>query len=140
MKKLLLIPTVVLTAFLALAFLMPATAATVIRSVAPAAHIGVGLGASAANQNAAVSSVSNAGTAGSVALSAGSSSSRASSSSGSSTSSQDSTGQLLSFSNPANHNVATGGETNCGRFGNGHHGGKHDFICPNRPFPQPATP
>src|SRR2546425_1470593 len=24
---------------------------------------------------------------------------------------------------------------NCGRFGYGYHGGKHMFICPNRPFP-----
>jgi len=28
---------------------------------------------------------------------------------------------------------------NCGRFGYGYHGGKHNFICPNRPFPG-ATP
>jgi hypothetical protein len=27
---------------------------------------------------------------------------------------------------------------NCGRFGNGHHGGKHDFTCPNQWFPAPA--
>jgi hypothetical protein len=137
-KKLLLIPTVVLTAFLALAFLMPATAAHVIRSVAPVAQISLAFGNSAANENAAAPA-SNAGTAGSAALSAGSSSTRASSPSGSSTSAQDSASQLL-ISSQTGHDVATGGETNCGRFGNGHHGGKHDFICPNRPFPQPATP
>jgi hypothetical protein len=39
MKKLLLIPTIVITAFLAFAFLMPATAANVVKSVAPVAHL-----------------------------------------------------------------------------------------------------
>jgi hypothetical protein len=46
----------------------------------------------------------------------------------------------LLVSSPVGHDVGTAGEMNCGRFGNGHHGGKHDFICPNRPFPEPATP
>jgi hypothetical protein len=138
-KKLLLIPTVVLTAFLALAFLMPATAAHVIRSVAPVAQISLAFGNSAANENAGAAPASNAGTAGSVALSAGSSSSRVSSPPGSSTSSADSTAQLL-ISSQTGHEVATGGETNCGRFGNGHHGGKHDFICKNTPFPQAPNP
>jgi hypothetical protein len=37
------------------------------------------------------------------------------------------------------HEVATAGDVNCGRYGNGHHGGKHDFTCPNRPFPEPVS-
>jgi hypothetical protein len=41
--------------------------------------------------------------------------------------------------NDREHAVATAGEMNCGRFGNGFHGGKHDFTCPNRPFPEPAS-
>jgi hypothetical protein len=127
MKKLLLIPTVVVTAFLALAFLMPATAANVIRSVAPVAQIGLASATSTRSETLAAAPASNF------------SASRVSSSSGSSTSAQGSTTQLL-VSSPAGHDVGTAGEMNCGRFGNGHHGGKHDFICPNRPFPEPATP
>src|SRR5438552_3864156 len=30
--------------------------------------------------------------------------------------------------------------TNCGRFGYGYHGGKHLFVCPNRPFPGRVPP
>jgi hypothetical protein len=41
--------------------------------------------------------------------------------------------------NDREHAVATAGEMNCGRFGNGHHGGKHDFTCPNTLFPEPVT-
>jgi hypothetical protein len=122
-KKLLLIPTVVLTAFLALAFLMPATAANVIRSVAPAAQI----------------SLSNRSETLAAAPASKVSASRVSSSLGSQTSAEGSTTQLL-VSSPAGHDVGTAGEMNCGRFGNGFHGGKHDFICPNRPFPQPPNP
>ena len=122
MKKLLLIPTVVVTAFLALAFLMPATAANMIRSVAPVAQISLASSMSTRSETLAAAPAS-----------------KVSSSSGSSTSAQGSTTQLL-VSSPAGHDVGTAGEMNCGRFGNGHHGGKHDFICPNRPFPQPATP
>jgi len=126
MKKLLLIPTVILTAFLAVAFLMPATAANVIRSVAPAAHISLASAFSATTENVAAAPASKI------------SASRVSSSSESSTSAQGSTTQLL-VGIRAGHEVGTAGEMNCGRFGNGHHGGKHDFICPNRPFPEPPN-
>jgi hypothetical protein len=122
MKKLLLIPVVVLTAFLALAFLMPATAANVIRAVAPAAQISLASALSARNESASAAPAS-----------------KASLSSGSSTSFQGLTSQLLT-SSQSGHSVGTAGQVNCGRFGNGHHGGKHDFICPNRPFPRPANP
>jgi hypothetical protein len=41
--------------------------------------------------------------------------------------------------NDRNHEVATAGQVNCGRYGRGTHGGKHDFTCPNQPFPVPAN-
>jgi len=52
---------------------------------------------------------------------------------------QDSANQPLISVQDREHEVATAGKMNCGRFGNGTHGGKHDFTCPNRPFPAPAT-
>jgi len=36
---------------------------------------------------------------------------------------------------PSVHSISTGANENCGRFGDGFHGGKHLFVCPNRPFP-----
>src|SRR6266550_5771679 len=33
--------------------------------------------------------------------------------------------------------VNSAAHTNCGRFGYGYHGGKHDFVCPTH-GPQPA--
>ena len=116
MKKLVLIPTVIVTAFLALAFLMPATAATVIRSVAPGAQIGLASAMSAGSERVAAAPASQV-------------SSRSAS--------QGSASQRL-VSSQSGHEVGTAGEMNCGRFGNGFHGGKHDAVCPNRPFPQPA--
>jgi len=35
--------------------------------------------------------------------------------------------------------VKSAAHTNCGRFGNGYHGGKHNFVCPNAPGPPPAV-
>jgi hypothetical protein len=133
MKKLLLVPVVVMTGLLAFAFLMPATAASVLRSVAPAAHLSVPSVLSAGSQNeAAGQPAGSTRTVGSAALSGASS--RASS-----TTLQGSASQPLISVNDREHAVATAGEMNCGRFGNGFHGGKHDFTCPNRPFPEPAS-
>ncbi len=135
MKKLFLIPVVVMTGFLAFAFLMPATAATVLRSVAPAAHLSVPSVLSAASRNeTAANPAAGTGDVGSSASSGGSSSSRASSSA-----LQGSTSQPLISVNDRGQTVATAGQVNCGRFGNGTHGGKHDFTCPNQPFPAPAS-
>jgi hypothetical protein len=128
MKKLLLVPVVMMTGLLAFAFLMPATAATVLRSVAPAAHLTVPSVLSAGSKDgAAAQPAGSTGTVGSAA-----SSSRASTLQGSAS-------QPLISVNDREHAVATAGEVNCGRFGNGTHGGKHDFTCPNRPFPEPAS-
>jgi hypothetical protein len=135
MKKLLLIPTIVITAFLAFAFLMPATAANVVKSVAPVAHLSLNsvFSASSGNGAAAQPAVS--------ASTARSSSSQASSSSaGTASTLQGSTSQMLvSKGQSGDHAVATAAHPNCGRFGDGFHGGKHDFTCPNRPFPAPAS-
>ena len=123
MKKLLIIPTVLATAVLALMFLMPATAAGALQSVAPVLHNVLPSVVSAAPANKQVgASVKQAVTQGSNA-------------------------QSTSNANPnrttdttdRGHPVATFGRMNCGRFGNGFHGGKHDFVCPNRPFPAPAS-
>jgi hypothetical protein len=95
MKKLVLIPTVVITAFLSLAFLMPATASGIVRTNP---------------QGTSTQSTTTPQMAGRDAM-----------------------------VDPASHEVSTAGHSNCGRFGNGFHGGKHDFTCPNRPFPAPAS-
>jgi hypothetical protein len=130
MKKLILIPTVVVTVFLAFAFLMPATASGLVKTVAPAlqsGHVSV-LGI----QLSQAGVTSSAG-----AASSGSSQPARSVSQGSST--QTTTTAQSAAQNaiidPTSHEVATSGHPNCGRFGDGFHGGKHDFTCPNRPFP-----
>ncbi len=140
MKKLLLVPVVLVTGFLAFAFLMPATAATVVRSVAPVAHLSLPSVLSAGSQvGAAPAPAASTGAAGSSTLPGGSASAGSPSSQGSSTTLPGSTSQPLISVLDRNHEVATAGEENCGRFGNGTHGGKHDFTCPNRPFPAPAS-
>lgn len=130
MKKLiLLIPTMIVTAFLALSFLLPGTAAGVIRSVAPALQVTpFGALAVAPDGTGVAVSPAKAGAAPDV---------------GQGSSSSPKAPNVLSNSpdtlDHGGHAVATAGQTNCGRFGNGHHGGKHDFTCPNPPFPEPVT-
>ena len=127
MKKLLLIPTVLTTIVLAVAFFVPATASGVVRSgaqliltpVAPALASSIAGTASSAGQ--VPSSVSTRS----------SSQSSVNRSSGNSLSA-DALGPSVG------HSMGT--PSNCGRFGNGFHGGKHNFPCPNRPFPAPANP
>src|SRR2546421_9748630 len=124
MRKLLLIPTVLMTGFLAFVFLTPATASAVLRSVAPVTNISSAL--SAGNNGAPSSAIS------------GGASSRSGmpSISGASLSLAQDLAKLLSTAGVnRSHEVSTAGRENCGRFGNGHHGGKHDFTCPNQHFP-----
>jgi hypothetical protein len=140
LKKLLLVPVVLVTGFLAFAFLMPATAATLVRSVAPVAHLSLPSVLSAGSQvGDAAAPAASTGAAGSSTLPGGSASAGSSSSQGSSATLQGSASQPLVSVQDRNHEVATAGHPNCGRFGDGMHGGKHDFTCPNRPFPEPAT-
>jgi hypothetical protein len=135
MKKLLLAPVVLMTAFLAFAFLMPATAAGVVRSVAPIAHVALPAVLTLGSQNQTAAKPAGSQDVNSPASSGGTSASRASSN----TTLQDSASQPLISVNDRGHAVATSGHPNCGRFGDGMHGGKHDFTCPNRPFPDPVT-
>jgi len=129
MKKLiLLVPTIVVTVFLALAFVAPAAATGVLKTVAPAlqaAHINV-------------PSVQFAGAGASVVLSAKAGNSSQAAGSGLA---QSSTAAISKSEVTADegHAVSTAGHSNCGRFGDGFHGGKHAFPCPNRPFPAPAS-
>ena len=141
MKKLLLIPTVLMTVLLAISFLMPARAAMVLQSVAPAAHISFPSVLVARSGNQAASTTSGTtGSAGSSALLRGLSSSAGSSSSaGASTLLMGETGEVVLSTQGGGHTVSTPSRDNCGRFGDGSHGGKHDFTCPNRPFPAPAS-
>jgi len=140
MKKLLLIPTTIITALLAVAFVSPATATGAVRAVVPHLHL-VGVSSS----SALADSWQVPAIAGSSGLSATSGSSGASrqdsASSGSAASPVGTSGQWTGDQAPppVGHSQATGGQENCGRFGNGFHGGKHLFVCPNRPFPPPPN-
>jgi hypothetical protein len=133
MKKLILIPTVILTVFLVLAFLAPATASGILNTVAPALQ----------TRHASVQAVHFGEPAVASSPEAGLASGTQTAASGSPASSTQSTSTAQLAPQPAgidrSHAVATAGQTNCGRFGNGHHGGKHDFTCPNQPFPAPAS-
>src|SRR5438105_15119453 len=123
MKKLLLIPTVLTTMVLAVAFFVPATASGVARSGAQLILTPVA--------PALASSI--AGTASSAGQVPTSVSTRSSQSAVSLASEASATGGL-------GHQSVTPGTQNCGRNGNGFHGGKHNFACRNRPFPEPANP
>jgi len=127
-KKLILIPTTMVTAFLAVAFLMPATAGNVLRAV-PGLQVVVASAVSAATgAGSSASFVSGSG----LKQAAGKSTTVSGSSNGSASDAD-------AMSNAQIHAVATAAHPNCGRFGNGFHGGKHNFACPNRPFPPPAV-
>src|SRR5579864_5731615 len=116
MKKLILIPTVLVTALLVMAFVVPATAAGMLRTVT-----GVQLN---------LSSVSGSSSGAEVRLVSGQSNSPASQGA-----LKGSKGQLGTSSNPAStsseqskagefhSSVSTAGHTNCGRYGGGFHGG-----------------
>ena len=124
MKKLILVPTILVTAFLAVAFLMPGTAAGALRAV-PGLNAVVTSAVSAAGGSGLVSAISG---------------SRLTQGSGQSAqASSQSNGDADVKAGSRVHSVATSAHPNCGRFGNGFHGGKHNFACPNRPFPPPAN-
>jgi hypothetical protein len=121
MKKLLLIPTVLTTMVLALSFFLPATASSVLRT-------SVQILAPGSTGNA--SAVGTTSAAGQWSRNVNTESSRTS---------VTSLGAASPILGPE-HQIATSTHPNCGRFGDGMHGGKHDFTCPNRPFPAPAGP
>jgi hypothetical protein len=138
-KKLLLVPVTVVTAFLAFAFLQPGTAGGVVRAIAPTLLAALPSTISQANGSGPDAQANNGGSG---------SSAQGSAQAGSPSGSAGTTGTL---SNPSDaqvnpetkidtvHQVSTAGKVNCGRFGGGYHGGKHLFVCPNPPFPPPAN-
>jgi hypothetical protein len=136
MKKLLLIPATLLTALLAVAFISPATASSAVRAVVPQLHI---LGASSTT---ALADSQQASTTSDSSGSSGASG-PGSASPGSASPSGDSADLFAALretpTDGAVHSLATTTNENCGRFGNGFHGGKHLFVCPNRPFPPPPN-
>jgi hypothetical protein len=135
MKKLLLIPTTLVTALLAVAFISPTTASNAVRAVVPALHI---VGASSvlalADSQQASTTADSSGLA--VASAPNSTSPGSASPSGGSAALD---AAFPDIPSAAGHSLATVPNENCGRFGNGFHGGKHLMVCPNRPFPPPAN-
>ena len=136
MKKLLLLPVVLTTLALAFVFIMPATATNLVRSLAPAAHLSFPsvISAGSGNELAARPAESTDSSGSSAAPAAASSPGSASASH------RDSTSQPMISIQDGGHAVATAGHVNCGRFGDGFHGGKHLDVCPNPVFPPPANP
>lgn len=135
MKKLLLLPVVLTTLVLAFAFIMPATAANVFRSLAPAAHLTFPSVISARSGNeVAARPAASAANPGSAALPSASSAPG-----GPSSTRQGSASKPLITVQDGGHSVSTAGRVNCGRFGGGFHGGKHLDVCPNPVYPLPAN-
>ena len=127
MKKFLLIPTTLVTALLAVAFVSPAAASSAVRAVAPQIHF-VGFSLASA-PTVGTNASTTAGSSGTSSL-------------GSASSTGNSTEASAAFQHlpPAvEFSIATPGQQNCGRFGDGFHGGKHLLVCPNRPFPPPPN-
>ena len=126
MKRLLvLIPTMLMTAFLALAFVAPGIAQGLVGGVAPALRadhlsvpaVGFGDNRSAPSDQGNVEPAPQSAAPGAMVP------------------------QTTATQTPTHRDtaVATAGRVNCGRMGNGFHGGKHDFVCPNQVFP-PGSP
>src|SRR2546427_11237795 len=110
-KLILLIPTMIVTAFLALAFLLPGTAAEILRSVAPPlVLIPGGIAADATGTAASLGKAQAAPQAG-----------QGSDSSTPSPKAPPVTSNSQQAVDHGGHSVSTAGQTNCGRFGNGHH-------------------
>src|SRR5207245_10745820 len=114
-------PTIVVTVLLALAFVAPAAATGVLKTVAPVLEAG--------HVQSVAPGVLSSAKAGRSTQSAGSGSARL-------TTTSISKSEVTA---DEGHAVSTAGHSNCGRFGDGFHGGKHAFPCPNRPFPAPAS-
>ena len=119
MKKLLLVATILITAFLAFAFIAPAAAGSAIRAVAPVVHAALPASLVAGNGSTSTNA-------------------RNTQSAGSNRAAFRNSNTTSNSPIDRDHAVATAGHPNCGRFGNGFHGGKHNFVCPNEHFP-PAS-
>ncbi|HEY9287742.1 MAG TPA: hypothetical protein VIT43_06945 [Candidatus Dormibacteraeota bacterium] len=147
MSKLLAVPITVLTVALAVAFISPATATGAVRAVSPGIHAGLLVVAPAAFSNSNSGSWARLDNTSAISGTSGSARTRVSSAGNTPTLSGTQQSSALPGTSGISdralgdgHDVATAGRMNCGRFGNGFHGGKHNFTCPNRPFPgQPAS-
>ena len=131
MKKLILvIPTTVATVLLVIAFVAPAAASGAVRTVAPALHFATTI---LPGGGAAVSVQQVSGTKVGVVSAPG----QANRSNGTVTGNSTPTGLVANdlSAGADSHSISTTGHENCGRYGSGFHGGKHNFTCPNRPFP-----
>lgn len=141
MKKLLVVPLSVVTVLLVVAFLTPGSVAGTVGKLSSSVHLSIGglatdqaAGAQTVDSQAAGTQVGQA--------SSGSGSAKRSGSSGSTTQSAGLTSRDLSLIEtvtsggdpPVAHHQGTRSHDNCGRYGNGLHGGKHMLICPNHPF------
>jgi hypothetical protein len=128
MKKLILIPTIAITAALAFSFALPGVASNAIRTIAPIAAVHSATAATVGgNAQAAARSLGSGNVARPVSTDVGSTAAGSSSTTPLTTS-----GQFA-------HSPSTPPQENCGRYGGGYHGGKHLFVCPNRPFPAPVV-
>lgn len=125
MKKLMLIGMTVVTGLLVLTFVAPAAATGAVRAV-PNLHLS--LGSSSADQVSGSQQASGSGP-GSSARSIESLVNE-----GVGGGNTEPLVAIMKSDIHSDHTVATSAHPNCGRFGNGFHGGKHDFTCPNQPF------
>jgi hypothetical protein len=137
MKRLILIPVTIVTAFLAFAFLQPSTAGGVLHAVAPTLLAALPATISQAT-GAGLNAPANNGGSGSSAQASGQGSDKSSRATGALSNPSDALVNPETKSTTS-HAVSTAGQVNCGRFGGGFHGGKHLFVCPNPPFPPPAN-
>ena len=130
-KLILAISTTVATALLVIAFVSPAAASGAVRTVAPAVQFaatvlpGAGLLSAQPASGTKDRTVSpqfpgNRGSGSSILTGSTTTNGLA----------EDDLG-----SNADSHSISTPSHANCGRYGSGFHGGKHNFTCPNRPFP-----
>ena len=141
MKKLLLVPLSVVTVLLVAAFLSPGSVASTVGKLSSGVHLSIGAlsadqatGAQTIESQAAGAQVGQAST--------GSGSAKRSGTSASTTQSAGLTSRDLTLIDtltsggdpPVAHHQGTRSHDNCGRYGNGLHGGKHMLICPNHPF------
>ena len=139
MKKLLLIPLSGVTLLLALAFVLPGPAASSVGKLASDVHLSIGgfssdqaasLQGGGAGQSGEIQQAGSQGSA----QQAGAARAHLLSNDGLTARDQALLTAQSGGDPPVKHSQASRSHDNCGRFGNGLHGGKHLLICPNTPF------
>ncbi|HEY9287043.1 MAG TPA: hypothetical protein VIT43_03365 [Candidatus Dormibacteraeota bacterium] len=140
MRKLLVVPVTMVTVALATAFLVPALATGAVNTISPGVRAGVTLFAPGLLSGAAGLIKGGSDRSNSIpAPASGVFGPAKANLQGAGPSDLAGTSNISDRPTQRGHGVATAGRMNCGRFGNGFHGGKHDFVCPNRPFPAPVS-